>query len=74
MNIKAALKIKGAWDKFCQNHPKFPMFLNAMQQRGITEDSVIAIAFTDREGKKIETNVKLTKEDMELFETLKDLM
>ena len=28
-------KIKGAWERFVQNHPKFPMFLRAAAATGI---------------------------------------
>jgi hypothetical protein len=44
-----------------------------MQRKGVTEGTVIGISFTDTEGKTIETNIKLTASDMELYETLKDL-
>ena len=72
MNISAIWKLKGAWEKFTTNHPKFPLFLDAMQRKGVTEGTVIGISFTDTEGKTIETNIKLTASDMELYETLKE--
>ena len=72
-NISALWKLKGAWETFTTNHPKFPLFLDAMQRKGVTEGTVIGISFTDTEGKTIETNIKLTASDMELYETLKDL-
>jgi len=73
MNISAIWKLKGAWEKFTQNHPKFPLFLEAMQKKGITEGTVIGISFTDTQGKTIETNIKVTASDIELYETLRDL-
>ena len=73
MNISAIWKLKGAWEKFTTNHPKFPLFLDAMQRKGIQEGTVIAISFTDVEGKTIETNIKVTASDIELYESLKDL-
>jgi len=73
MNISAIWKLKGAWEKFTNNHPKFPLFLDAMQRKGIQEGTVIAISFTDVEGKTIETNIKVTASDIELYESLKDL-
>ena len=72
-NISALWKLKGAWETFTANHPKFPLFLDAMQRKGVTEGTVIGISFTDTEGKTRETNIKLTASDMELYETLKDL-
>ena len=73
MNIAAALKLKGAWEQFTREHPKFPMFLDAVQRKGIQEGTVIAISFTDPEGQTIETNIKVTASDIQLYETLKDL-
>ena len=37
MNISAIWKLKGAWEKFTANHPKFPLFLDAIQRKGVTE-------------------------------------
>ena len=73
MNISALWKLKGAWAQFTQNHPKFPLFLEAVQNKGIQEGTVIGISFTDTEGKTIETNLKVTASDIELYESLKGL-
>ncbi len=73
MNIPDIMKLKGAWDTFTQNHPKFPMFLNAARAAGIKEGTIIDVSITDPDGKVIETNVKVTASDLELFESLKDL-
>ncbi len=73
MNIQDIMKLKTAWDTFTANHPKFPAFLNAAKQAGIKENTIVAISITDPEGKTIETNVKVTSSDLELFETLKGM-
>ena len=36
-------KIKGAWERFVQNHPKFPMFLRAAAAAGIKEGYIIEV-------------------------------
>ena len=41
MNPAMLLKLKGAWDKFAKNHPKFPLFLKAASQQAIGEGSII---------------------------------
>lgn len=64
-------KLKGMWDQFTKRHPKFPAFLKAMTQGDITEGSVIEITVTTAEGKAISSNLKVTKEDMELVEEMK---
>lgn len=73
LNPTVLFKIKGAWDTFSANHPKFPLFIKAVQQSGIKEESIIEIAVVTPEGKRLETNVKLTASDMELIEILKNL-
>lgn len=73
MNPAKLLKIKGAWDKFTENHPKFPLFMNALKSSGIEEGSVIEINITTPEGKQISTNLKVTQSDKELLADLAEL-
>ena len=60
-------KMKGYWDKFCQNHPRFPMFLQAARNGMIEEGSIIDLKITSPDGRTINTNVKLTASDLEMF-------
>jgi len=73
MNIADVFKLKGAWEQFTREHPKFPMFLEAMKNKGIEEGTIIGVSFTDTSGKTIETNIRVTASDMKLYESLKDL-
>lgn len=73
MDFNAAMKLKQAWDTFTGNHPKFPGFLNAMRARGVHEGDIVAISVTGPDGKTMETNIRVTASDLELFETLKNL-
>lgn len=70
MDIKAVLQLKSVWKTFNENHPKFYPFLQAAQGT-IREGSVIELAVTTPEGKRIESNLKITASDLELFETVK---
>jgi len=70
MNPAMLFKIKSAWDKFVNNHPKF---LRAASATGIKEGYIIEVKITDTEGKAICTNVKLTSSDMELIDMIKDM-
>lgn len=74
MNPAKLLKIKGAWDKFSYNHPKFEPFIKAVQKNSIEEGTIIDIKFTTAEGQSINTNLKLTQDDLELFRSLSDMM
>ena len=61
MNPMAMMKIKGLLDRFRSNHPKVPMFFSAASQ-----------SITNADGKKLCTNMKVTADDLELFEQLKN--
>ncbi len=73
MNPAKLFKIKGAWDKFSQNHPRFVQFLWAMNKDGIKEGTIIEIHVTTAEGKNISSNLKITQSDIELFNELSEL-
>ncbi|HWT76989.1 MAG TPA: hypothetical protein VN258_19995 [Mobilitalea sp.] len=73
MNPAKLFKIKGAWDKFTQDHPKFPMFINAVRSTGIEEGTVIEINVTTPDGKNLSTNIKVTQSDKELLAELMEL-
>lgn len=73
MNPLKLLQIQNAWNTFKTNHPKFPMFVNALATEGLSENTVIDIKITTPEGKEFHSNMKLTTSDMELMRTLKDL-
>lgn len=72
MNPMALLQLKGKFDKFKVNHPKIPMFFSAVSQN-IGEDSVIEIHVTSADGKRFCTNMKVTQDDIELFQALKNI-
>ena len=73
-NPAALFKIKGLWDEFAKNHPKFPLFLNALMNSGIREGSVLEIQVTQPDGEQMKTNIKVSQSDLELFEQMKNLM
>lgn len=61
------------WNAFTTRHPKFPLFLKAVGSHGITEGTVIEIQIKRPDGKEFATNLKVAKEDMELFQTLQEM-
>ena len=66
-------KIKSGMDSFRANHPKFPLFLNAVSQNALMEGTVIEINVTTPEGRNYCTNVKLQADDMEFLNSLKSM-
>ena len=73
-NPSKIFKLKNAWDVFSKNHPKFPMFLNAVHQSSIAEGTIIEINVISSSGKTISSNVKLIKTDMDLFSELSETL
>jgi len=66
-------KIKGIWDKFTANHPKFPHFVNAVKAKGLPADTVLGLTVTYPDGQTLETNLKIRQEDLELLQELKNI-
>lgn len=66
-------KIQKGLDTFRRNHPKFPMFLQAVAREALVEGSVIEITVTTPQGQNYCSNIKLKPEDLELLETLKSM-
>lgn len=74
MNPTALFRLKGAWQSFTQNHPKFPLFLQAVQNTPMQAGTVIDLKITTPEGKTMQTNVRLTESDLELIASLRDMV
>lgn len=66
-------KLKSGMDRFRENHPKFPMFLQVVSQNALMEGSVIEISVTTPEGKNYCSNIKVKADDLEFLETLKSM-
>lgn len=73
INPAKLFKIKSYWDRFTQNHPKFPQFISAVQSTGIAEGTIIEINITTPEGRTLSTNVKITEADKEMLRELTEL-
>ena len=66
-------KLKTSMDTFRNNHPKFPLFLDAVSKDALMEGTIIEITVTTPQGKNYCTNVQLKPEDMELMESFKNM-
>jgi len=74
INPAKLLKLKGAWDIFAQNHPKFPKFMKAIHQNDMQEGTIIEINVTSPDGKILSSNIKLKESDVTLFGELSELL
>lgn len=73
MNPMALLSMKSAIDKFQNNHPKFVQFIKAMADSGLQEGTILECKVITPEGKELQTNIKITQDDLELIDKLKEL-
>ncbi|MDF2484897.1 MAG: hypothetical protein K0R46_1065 [Herbinix sp.] len=74
INPVKLFKMKGLWEKFVQNHPKFPQFISAVQNNGMNEGTIVEITITTADGKNLSTNIKITESDKEMLAELSELM
>ena len=72
MNFQSLLQLKSLWQRFTNQHPKFPAFLRAAQP-ALKEGSILSFTITTPEGKTLESNLKVTSTDLELVESLKNM-
>ena len=69
----AVVKLKPQLDKFTENHPGIPQFLHTAAS-GMEEDGYVQLKVTNAAGQKIEANIKLTADDIELFDSLREIL
>lgn len=72
-NPAVFFQMMNLWSRFQKNHPKFPKFLSAVAQNGIKEGSIIEIKVTTAQGENFDSNLKITADDMEMIEQLKNI-
>ncbi len=73
MDFSALMKIKGAWDTFKMNHPRFPDFLNHVKRNGVIPGTEIQISVTYPNGQNIKSTIKVKESDVQLLESLGSL-
>lgn len=73
MDPMAFLKFKPMLEQFRERHPKFVSFFGFAGQH-IKEDSLLEISVTDPDGKKIVTNIRVSPEDIALFQTFGSML
>ena len=73
MNPMTLLSMKSAIDKFQNNHPRFVQFIKAMSDSGLQEGTILECKVITPEGKELQTNIKISQDDLELIEKLKEL-
>ncbi len=73
LNPMAILGLKNDFDRFQNNHPKFIQFVKALTRTGIQEGTVMECKVITADGQEFQTNIRITADDLELIEKLKNL-
>ena len=73
VDFSAMMKIKGAWDNFTKNHPKFMPFMQAVGRDAIGDGTIIEVNVVSPDGKEYNTNMKLTQSDLDLFAQIRGM-
>ena len=72
MNPMMLMQMQQRIQTFQQDHPKFVPFLMAIKDNALEEGTVIAMKVTTPDGKTIESNIKLTANDIETIRMMSD--
>lgn len=72
-NPAKLLQFRNDWTAFQGRHPKFVSFLVAVVQSGVPEGSIIEMKVTTPDGKEMESNMRLSQEDIDFVKGFKDL-
>ena len=66
-------KLAGLGRKFKKNHPKVVSYLCAVIAPGLPEGSILEITVTKPGAAPVTTNMRVTAEDIELLQELREL-
>lgn len=72
-NPMAFMQLASLWTGFTRRHPKFPAFLKAASQAAMQEGSIVEIQVTTPDGKSLTSNLKISQEDLEMIQTIREM-
>ena len=73
LNPMQLIGLKNDFDKFKNNHPKFLQFVSAMAQAGLQEGTILECKVLTPEGREMQANIKITQDDLDLLQKIKDM-
>lgn len=74
MNPMTMMKIVAAKNQFTANHPKFAAFIKHVFEKNIEEGTVIEITVQRPGEQPVTSNIKVKESDLELLQSLKELV
>ena len=66
-------KVKAGLGKLGEEHPKLFPFMKAVSAAGAREGTIVEMRVTTPEGQVLESNMKLTANDIELFRMIREI-
>ena len=73
INPMEVIKLKEKLNAFRNRHPGFSGFIGAVRRSGLPEGSVLEMKVTTPEGRTMETNFRVSEEDIDLIRLLASL-
>lgn len=70
INPMMLMQLQQRIQTFQQDHPKFVPFMRAVGENAMEEGTIIAMEVTTKDGRKLESNIKLTANDVETLRML----
>jgi len=67
------MKLMGMKNKFESSHPKFVSFIKDVASRGISEGDILEVTISRANGEKTTANLRVTADDVEMVEDIKNL-
>ena len=73
MNPMMLMQLQQKLSLFQQDHPKVGPFIRAVGANALEEGTVIAMKVTTKDGKELESNIKLTANDIETLQMMMNM-
>ena len=73
MNPMDMMQFASRLGTFTQQHPKFIMFLKKVAHDGVSEGDILEINYRSGDGRESKANIKLTNEDIETINLIKNM-
>ena len=73
MNPMSLMQLQQRFQIFQQEHPKIIAFFKAIGNDSMQEGTIIAVKVTTPDGKEIESNIKITANDITTFQQMMEI-
>ena len=67
------MKLMGMKNKIESSHPTFVAFIKNVAARGVSEGDILEVTITRADGEKTTANLRVTADDVEMVQELKNL-